>query len=58
MRERVRKGKPMDQRFDCDVAIIGYGPVGAALANALGRHGAVEVERRVLAGPSLHTKAL
>ncbi|MEM1048615.1 MAG: bifunctional 3-(3-hydroxy-phenyl)propionate/3-hydroxycinnamic acid hydroxylase [Pseudomonadota bacterium] len=28
-----------DKEISADVAIIGYGPVGAALANALGRHG-------------------
>ncbi len=42
----------MNGRHDCDVAIIGYGPVGAALANLLGMSGlkVVVLERE----PSLY----
>src|SRR4030095_15297286 len=42
----------MNRRPDCDVAIIGYGPVGAALANLLGMSGleVVVLERE----PSLY----
>jgi 3-(3-hydroxy-phenyl)propionate hydroxylase len=42
----------MNGRTDCDVAIIGYGPVGAALANLLGMSGlkVVVLERE----PSLY----